>query len=39
LIRVAIAHLSLQGLAPGQWRSLNDPEIKMLYQLLGLNSR
>jgi 23S rRNA pseudouridine2457 synthase len=39
LIRVAIAHLSLEGLAPGQWRSLNDPEIKMLYQLLGLKSR
>jgi 23S rRNA pseudouridine2457 synthase len=39
LIRVAIAHLSLNGLAPGQWRSLNDPEIKTLYQLLGLKYR
>jgi 23S rRNA pseudouridine2457 synthase len=39
LIRVAIAHLSLDGLAPGQWRSLNEPEIKMLHQLLGLTFR
>jgi 23S rRNA pseudouridine2457 synthase len=39
LIRVAIAHLSLDGLAPGQWRSLNDAEIEMLYQRLGLKSR
>jgi 23S rRNA pseudouridine2457 synthase len=39
LIRVAIAHLTLDGLASGQWRSLNDPEIQTLYQLLGLKLR
>jgi 23S rRNA pseudouridine2457 synthase len=36
LIRVAIAHLSLEGLAPGQWRSLNPTEITALYRLIGL---
>jgi 23S rRNA pseudouridine2457 synthase len=39
LIRVAIAHLTLEGLAPGQWRTLTEPEIKALYQLLNLKSR
>jgi 23S rRNA pseudouridine2457 synthase len=39
LIRVAIAHLTLEGLAPGQWRTLTEPEIKALYQLLKLKSR
>ncbi len=36
LIRVAIAHLSLAGLAPGQWRALNPAEIAALYRLIGL---
>ena len=39
LIRVAIAHLTLEGLAPGQWRTLTEAEIKALYQLLNLKSR
>lgn len=39
LIRVAIAHLTLEGLAPGQWRTLTEAEIKVLYQLLSLKSR
>lgn len=28
LVRVAIAHLNLDGLEPGQWRDLNSQEIK-----------
>lgn len=36
LIRVAIAHLSLDGLAPGQWRFLNQAEWTQLHQLTGL---
>lgn len=36
LIRVAIAHLTLEGLAPGQWRSLTPQEVGALYQLLDL---
>jgi 23S rRNA pseudouridine2457 synthase len=39
LVRWAIAHLTLEGLAPGQWRVLTEPEIKALYQLLNLKSR
>ncbi len=39
LIRVAIAHLTLEGLAPGQWRTLTESEINSLYQLLNLKSR
>ncbi len=39
LIRVAIAHLTLEGLAPGEWRTLTEAEIKALYQLLNLKSR
>lgn len=39
LVRVAIAHLTLEGLAPGQWRTLTESEIKALYQLLNLKSR
>lgn len=39
LIRVAIAHLTLDGLAPGQWRTLTETEIKALYQLVRLKSR
>jgi 23S rRNA pseudouridine2457 synthase len=32
LIRVAIAHLILEGLAPGQWRDLNPTEVSQLEQ-------
>jgi 23S rRNA pseudouridine2457 synthase len=39
LVRWEIAHLTLEGLAPGQWRVLTEPEIKALYQLLNLKSR
>jgi 23S rRNA pseudouridine2457 synthase len=39
LIRVAIAHLTLEGLAPGQWRTLTEAEVKALHQLLNLKSR
>jgi 23S rRNA pseudouridine2457 synthase len=39
LIRVAIAHLTLKGLAPGKWRHLSEPEIHRLHQLLGLKFR
>jgi 23S rRNA pseudouridine2457 synthase len=39
LIRVAIAHLSLKGLARGEWRPLNETEIKTLHQLLGFKFR
>jgi 23S rRNA pseudouridine2457 synthase len=38
LIRVAIAHLSLDGLAPGQWRFLNKAEWTQLHQLTGLRN-
>ena len=33
LIRVAIAHLCLDGLAPGEWRDLNSMELKLLRKL------
>lgn len=33
LIRVAIAHLRLEGLEPGQWRDLTSQELKQLHQL------
>lgn len=36
LVRVAIAHLRIEGLAPGEWRSLTQSEIKQLYQMVGL---
>ncbi|WP_404785471.1 pseudouridine synthase [Altericista sp. CCNU0014] len=36
LIRVAIAHLSLEGLAPGQWRTLTQAEIETLCRTIGL---
>jgi 23S rRNA pseudouridine2457 synthase len=36
LVRVAIAHLCLEGLAPGEWRSLTQSEVKQLYQMVGL---
>jgi 23S rRNA pseudouridine2457 synthase len=39
LIRVAIAHLALTGLAPGQWRALTPAEVAALYRLIGLNLR
>lgn len=33
LIRVAIAHLRLDGLEPGGWRELNSRELKLLQNL------
>jgi 23S rRNA pseudouridine2457 synthase len=36
LVRVAIAHLRLDGLAPGQWRSLTQAEVSQLYRMVGL---
>lgn len=33
LIRVAIGHLKLEGLVPGEWRYLTSAEIKVLLQL------
>lgn len=33
LVRVAIAHLRLTGLEPGQWRDLTSAELKQLHQL------
>lgn len=33
LVRVQIAHLSLQNLAPGQWRDLTFDELKALFDL------
>jgi 23S rRNA pseudouridine2457 synthase len=36
LVRVAIAHLRLDGLAPGQWRLLSQAEVKQLYRMVGL---
>lgn len=33
LVRVAISHLGLAGLAPGQWRDLTSTELKRLRQL------
>lgn len=33
LVRIAIAHLQLAGLAPGQWRDLTPVELKRLQQL------
>ncbi|MDJ0707528.1 MAG: pseudouridine synthase [Leptolyngbyaceae cyanobacterium MO_188.B28] len=33
LVRVAIAHLCLEGLAPGEWRELNSREVKLLRKL------
>ncbi|OCR01711.1 pseudouridine synthase [Oscillatoriales cyanobacterium USR001] len=31
LVRVAIAHLNLNNLAPGEWRELNPEELKPLF--------
>ncbi len=39
LVRVAIAHLYLGGLAAGQWRALTPAEVRQLYQLVGLRPR
>lgn len=39
LVRVAIAHLQLEGLAPGEWRSLTQSEALQLYKLVGLRLR
>lgn len=36
LVRVAIAHLSLTGLEPGQWRDLDSNEVSELQQLVKL---
>jgi 23S rRNA pseudouridine2457 synthase len=33
LVRVAIAHLRLDGLVPGQWRDLTATELERLHQL------
>ena len=35
LVRVAIAHLTLNPLEPGQWRDLTEMELKQLMQILG----
>jgi 23S rRNA pseudouridine2457 synthase len=37
LIRVAIAHLQLGSLAPGQWRDLTNDELTPLLKLTGLS--
>lgn len=34
LVRVAIAHLRLDGLEPGQWRDLSSAELKSLLSLI-----
>jgi 23S rRNA pseudouridine2457 synthase len=39
LVRVAIANLCLDGLEPGQWRSLTQGEVAQLYQRIGLRLR
>jgi 23S rRNA pseudouridine2457 synthase len=39
LVRVAIAHLSLDGLAPGEWRELTSEELKPLLRLSNVNQR
>ncbi|MGR3275066.1 pseudouridine synthase [Acaryochloris marina NIES-2412] len=36
LVRVAIAHLQLKDLQPGQWRHLSSPEINQLQSLTHL---
>ncbi|MEO0455075.1 MAG: pseudouridine synthase, partial [Cyanobacteria bacterium P01_A01_bin.114] len=33
LVRVGIAHLRLEGLCPGQWRYLSQPEQRQLLEL------
>jgi 23S rRNA pseudouridine2457 synthase len=37
LVRVAIAHLSLDSLIPGQWRDLTDIELANLLRLAGFS--
>ncbi|MGA9382497.1 MAG: pseudouridine synthase [Phormidium sp.] len=39
LVRVAIAHLRLEGLAPGEWRDLTPEELKPLLRLNKVNQR
>lgn len=39
LVRVAIAHLRLEGLEPGQWRDLTSDELKQLRQLMQHSSK
>ncbi|MDM9383231.1 rRNA large subunit pseudouridine synthase E [Chlorogloeopsis sp. ULAP01] len=34
LVRVAIAHLQIDGLNPGQWRDLTSRELKLLHNLI-----
>ncbi|MDJ0553852.1 MAG: pseudouridine synthase [Microcoleaceae cyanobacterium MO_207.B10] len=36
LVRIAIAHLQLQELKPGEWRDLNQTEISSLKQMIFL---
>lgn len=39
LVRVAIAHLKLASLQPGQWRSLTPEELKLLLDLVFVSKR
>jgi 23S rRNA pseudouridine2457 synthase len=39
LVRVAIAHLKLASLQPGQWRDLTPEELKLLLELVFVNKR
>jgi 23S rRNA pseudouridine2457 synthase len=39
LVRVAIAHLALAGLEPGQWRELTAAEVAQLQQLVKVGQR
>lgn len=39
LVRVAIAHLHLTGLQPGEWRELALPEIQQLRSAIGQNTK
>ena len=39
LVRVAIAHLSLHGLEPGQWRDLTPSEVEQLHQMCQSRNR
>lgn len=37
LVRVAITHLHLEGLSPGEWRDLTPPELTLMAELLHKN--
>ncbi len=39
LVRIAIAHLTLASLQPGQWRDLTPEELKLLLELVFVNKR